>query len=338
MRFDFFRSAMRAMLCFIFLGALNLACVCAQIQTPTPALLVLDKEDNMLSIIDPATSKTVTRIPTGEGPHEIVAADDGKLAFVANYGARTPGNTISVMDLVAQKELRRVDLGALRRPHGITFADGKVWFTAEQNRLITRYDPAANQIDWLLGIGQNGTHMLVFSKDRSQIFTSNIGSDSITLLQRGSDSYNWSSTNIAVGKGPEGGDVSPDGREFWAANSGDGSVSIIDVGAKKAAQTIDIHTKRSNRLKFTPDGKLVLVSDLSGNELIILEASSRKELKRLNLGRQPEGILILPDGSRAYIAVAGDNNVAVLDLKTLEVAARIPTGKGPDGMAWAVRH
>src|SRR2546430_9232662 len=63
----------------------------------------------------PGTLKTVAQIPTGEGPHEITVSDDGKMAFVANYGARTPGNTISVMDLVARKETRRVDLGALRR-------------------------------------------------------------------------------------------------------------------------------------------------------------------------------------------------------------------------------
>ena len=307
-------------------------------QTPSPALLVLNKEDSTLSIIDPGTLKTVAQIPTGEAPHEIAASDDGKFAFVANYGARTPGSTISVVDLVAQKELRRVDLGPLRRPHGIVFADGKVWFTAEQNKLIARYDPASNQIDWLLGTGQNGTHMLVFSKDRAQLFISNIQSDSITLLQRGSDSSGWSATVIPVGKGPEGADPSPNGREFWAANSGDGTISVIDVAAKKVVQTIDIRTKRSNRLKFTPDDKLALVSDLSGNELVVLEVFSHKELKRLNLGRQPEGILILPDGSRAYVAVAGEKTVAVLDLKTLEVTARIPTGNGPDGMAWAVRH
>jgi YVTN family beta-propeller protein len=332
------KNATRSIFVFGFLACLSAVGVQAQTQTPSPALLVLDKEDNMLCIIDPANSKTIARIPTGEGPHEITVSDDGKLAFVANYGGRAPGNTISVMDLVAQKELRRVDLGALRRPHGITFADGKVWFTAEQNRLIARFDPAANQTDWLLGIGQNGTHMLIFSKDRSQIFTSNIGSDSITQLQRGSDSYNWSATTIAVGKGPEGGDISPDGREFWAANSGDGSISIIDVAAKKVVQTLDVQTARSNRLKFTPDGKLVLVSDLSNNALVILDAASRKEVKRLNPGRQPEGILVIPDGSRAYVATAGENAVAVVDLKTLEVTGRIPTGKGPDGMAWAVRH
>ncbi len=306
-------------------------------QTPSPALLVLNKEDSTLSIIDPATLKTVAQIATGEAPHEIAASDDGKFAFVANYGARTPGSTISVVDLLAQKEIRRVDLGPLRRPHGIVFADGKVWFTAEQNKLIARYDLGTNQIDWLLGTGQNGTHMLTFSNDRALLFTSNIQSDSITLLQRGSDPSGWSAAVIPVGKGPEGGDISPDGREFWAANSGDGTISVIDVAAKKVVQSIDLHTKRSNRLKFTPDGKLVLVSDLSGNELVVLAASSRKELKRLSLGRQPEGILILPDGSRAYIAVAGEKTVAVLDLKTLEVTTRIPTGNGPDGLAWAVR-
>jgi YVTN family beta-propeller protein len=306
-------------------------------QTPSPALLVLNKEDNTLSIVDPATQKTIAQIPTGEGPHEIVASDDGKWAFVGNYGARTPGSTLSVIDLVGQKELRRVDLGALRRPHGLAFAGGKLWLTAEQNKLIARYDPATNQLDWLLGIGQNGTHMLVFSKDRALLFTSNIGSDSITLLQRGSDSSGWTLINIPVGKGPEGADVSPDVREFWAANSGDGTVSIIDVAAKKVAQTLDLRTNHSNRLKFTPDGKLVLISDPGGDSLVIVDAASRKELKRFKVGRQPEGILIAPDGARAYVALAGEKTIAVVDLKTFEVTARISVGNGPDGLAWAVR-
>jgi YVTN family beta-propeller protein len=329
----------RAIPVFLALAFLFLATYApAQSQTPSPALLVLNKADATLSIIDPTTLKTLAQIPTGEGPHELAVSDDGKFAFVANYGARTPGSTISVMDLLAQKELRRVDLGALRRPHGITFADGKVWFTAEQNKLIARYDPAANQMDWSLEIGQDGTHMLVFSKDRSLGFTSNIGSDSITLLQRASNPSGWTLTNIPVGKGPEGADVSPDAREFWAANSGDGTVSIIDVAAKKVAQTLDLRTNRANRLKFTPDGKLVLISDIGGNGLVIVDAATRKEIKRLNLGRQPEGILIVPDGSRAYVALAGEKSVSVLDLKSIEVIAHIPTGNDPDGLAWAARH
>jgi YVTN family beta-propeller protein len=303
--------------------------------TPSPALLVLNKEDSALAIVDPVAGKVVGRVPTGEAPHEVTASADGKLAFVANYGARDAGSTISVIDLAAQKELHRVDLGPLRRPHGITFADGKIYFTAEVNKLIARYDPAINQIDWLLGTGQNGTHMVLLSKDRNHIFTANIGSDSIAVIDRVSGPLGWSETVIPVGKGPEGIDVSPDEKELWAAHSRDGGVSIIDLAGRKVIDTINVGTKRSNRLKFTLDGKRVLISDLEAGDLVVLDAPSRKEIKRMKLGRNPEGILMAPDGAHAYVAVAGDNHVAIIDLKTLEVTGHISTGSGPDGMAWA---
>ena len=139
---------------------------------------------------------------------------------------------------------------------------------------------------------------------------------------------------IPVGKGPEAIDLSPDGKEVWTATWGDGGVSIIDVAAKKVVQTLSLHTQRSNRLKFTLDGKHVLVSDPRGNEVVVLDAATRKEIKRLKPGKGPTGILMAPDGSRAYIAASGDNQLAILDLKTLEFTGRIPTGENPDGMAW----
>ena len=81
----------------------------------------------------------------------------------------------------------------------------------------------------------------------------------------------------------------------------------------------------------------MLVTDLDAGELIVVDATTRKEITRLKLGKSPEGILVTPDGSRAYVAVTGDNHVAIVDLKTLEETGRISTGNGPDGMAWAVR-
>lgn len=311
------------------------AAILTAAETPSQALLVLNKEDATLAIVDLASQKVVGRVPTGEGPHEIAASTDGKLAFVGNYGTGpNPGHTISVIDLAARKELHRVDVSPLGRPHGITYADGKVYFTAEANKLIGRYDPESNKVDWLLGTGQNTTHMVLLSKDGSHIFTANIGSDSISIFQRGSNPMNWDQTVVPVGKGPEALDISPDGKEIWTAHSRDGGVSIIDIDGKKVVQTLDVHTKRSNRLKFTPDGKRVLISDLEAGELIALDTASKKEIKRLKVGRSPEGILMAPDGSRAYVGVASDNYVAIIDLSTLEVSGRISTGNGPDGMAW----
>ena len=305
--------------------------------TPSPALLVLNKAENSLAIVDPATQKVVARIPTGEGPHEIAASADGKLAVVTNYGAKDPGHSLSVIDLTAQKEIRRVDLGPLGRPHGILLADGEFYFTAELNKLIARYDPATNKVDWLLGVGQNRTHMLVRTKYLNEFFTSNVDSGTVTAIEKSSDASGWKETNIPVGKAVEGIDISPDDREVWAANAGVGSVSIIETATSKVMQTFDARTKHSNRLKFTPDGKLALISDPATGELVIVDTATRTITKMLDVGSGPGGILIVPDGSRAYVALAGDNAVAVIDMHKLEVSGKIPTGQGPDGLAWAVR-
>ena len=308
-------------------------------QTPSPALLVLEKNDKTMAIVDPGTLKVVARVPVGEDPHEVVASEDGKYAYISNYGAfQNPQHTISIADLSALKALPAVDLGALRAPHGLEIVNGKVYFTAEASKVIGRYDPASQRVDWTLGIGQNRTHMLTVSKDETKIFTANVNSDTISILDRdkNGDASGWIETPISVGKGPEGFDVSPDGKELWAANSHDGTVSIIDLASRKVVQTLDLHTKRANRVKFSPDGKLVLISDLEAGDLVVLDTAARKEIKRLNLGHGVAGILIVPDGSRAYVAVSPDSQVAVVDLKTLAVTARITTGKGPDGLAWAV--
>jgi YVTN family beta-propeller protein len=303
-------------------------------QRASARLLVLNKEDANLAIVDPVSGSVLGRVPVGQGPHELVTSTDGKIAFASNYGTGpAPGRTISMIDIAAQKELRRIDVSPLSRPHGLAFANGRLYFTAEADKKIARYDPAAGKIDWQFETGQATTHMVLPSKDARTIFTSNIGGDSVSLIQQGPEG-GWLQTVIPVGKAPEGIDLSPDGREVWSAHSRDGGVSIIDVASKKVVQTIDIGTKRSNRIKLTPDAKFALVSDLEAGDLVVLDAPARKAIKRIAMGRQPEGILIPPAGGVAYVAVNGDNFVAVVDLKTWQVTKKIATGVGPDGMAW----
>lgn len=304
----------------------------ASAELPKPTLIVLVKGANELAVVDPATLKIIARVATGEAPHEVALSQDGRTAFVSNYGARTPGNSLSVIDLATQKETKRVDLGPIRRPHGLEEGGGKVYFTAEFNRLVGRYDPQTGAVDWLMGTGQGGTHMLVVTRDENKIFTSNIGSDSLTMFERGANG-NWNATIIPVGKGPEGIALSPDGKEVWSAHSRDGGVSIIDVATGKVSQTLPAMTKRSNRARFTPDGKRVLISDIGG-ELLVLDAASRQVLQRIPLPGQPEGILVTPDGSRAFVGLGSANAVAVVDLKTMKMTGKIDTGAETDGLAW----
>jgi YVTN family beta-propeller protein len=347
-------------------------------QTPSSTLLVLAKRDNTVAIVDPATLQVLGRIAAGPDPHEIIASDDGKLAFISNYGGPDSTlNTISVVDLVARKTLPPIDLGALRSTHGLAFAGGKLYFTAETNKVIGRYDPATQRVDWILGTGQDRTHMIVVSSNLDRIVTSNVSSGTISIIEQisqpnggfgpppngarglgpppggnpaqgfgpppGGPRQTWKVTNVQAGHGAEGFDVSPDGKEIWAANAQDATVTIIDVAAKRATQTLPILIRGANRLKFTPDGRRVLISGLGadpnagGSSLVVMDASTRKEVKQLNLGGGAAGILVAPDGSRAYVAISTSDKVAVVDLKTLEVAGQISAGKQPDGLAWAVR-
>jgi YVTN family beta-propeller protein len=154
----------------------------------------------------------------------------------------------------------------------------------------------------------------------------------------GNPQGDWDETVIPVGRGAEGFDVSPDGQEIWAANAQDGTISIVGVIAKKVIQTLAANVMGANRLKFTPDGKLVFVSSLSGPDVAIFDASTRGEVKRVKVGRGAAGIQMQPDGTRAYVACTPDGYVAIVDLKSLEVTGHIDAGKEPDGLAWAVRR
>jgi YVTN family beta-propeller protein len=224
----------------------------------------------------------------------------------------------------------------LNRPHGLAFAKGALYFTAEANKAIARYDPAADKIDWKFETGQDGTHMVLVARDATIIFTSNIASDSLSEIEQAPGGA-WKQTIIPVGKGPEGIELSPDGREVWSAHSRDGGVSVVDVASRKVTGTIDVGTKRSNRIKLTPDGKYALISDLDAGDLVVLDVAARKTIRRVPLGRMPEGILIPPGGSRVFVAVNGDNHIAVIEIGTWQIASRIQTGKRPDGMAWIPR-
>lgn len=329
----------------------------------------------MLAIVDVATGKVLARMPSGPDPHEVVASADGKFAYISNYGGGAY-NTLTVVDLVAHKTLPAVDLGPLRGPHGLVFEGGKVWFTAEAAKVVGTFNPAMQKVDWVLGTGQDRTHMLYVTHDLQKIYTTNVSSATVTLMEQqeikgpgpggpggrgatappggalppggppaggppaggpmGSPRKDWEETVVPVGKGAEGFDVSPDGKELWAANAWDGTISVIEVAAQKVVATLSAEVRSANRLKFTPDGKQVLVSSLGSPDLVILDAATRQVSKRIPIGRGAAGIQMDPGGAHAYVACTPDDYVAVVDLKSLQVVGHINAGRGPDGLAWEI--
>ena len=332
----------------LMFAGLALAGVLSAESTPAVALLVLSKGNHTLSIVDPTSLKVIASMPSGPDPHEVIATSDGKLAFISNYGGGAY-NTLTVVDLIGQKTTGTVDLGALHGPHGLDVAGGKVYFTAEGSKVIGTYDPATQKIDWVMGTGQDRTHMVWVSKDMKTIVTSNVSSATMTVLQKverrmgppggpGGMRTDWEETVIGVGRGAEGFDVSPDEKELWAANAQDGTVSVLDLPGKKVVATLNADVRSANRLKFTPDGKRVLVSLLGGSDLVAMDVATRTTVKRLKIGRGAAGIQMAPDGKLAYVACTPDSYVAIIDLGSLEVKGHLDAGKEPDGMAWVERH
>jgi YVTN family beta-propeller protein len=310
-------------------------------QTATDgALLILAKDDNTLLIANPASLKVTAKLPAGPDPHEVIASADGTTAYISNYGGGLY-NTLTVVDLAAKTVLPAIDLGGLHGPHGLAFAGGRVWFTAEAAKAIGSYDQTTKKVDWIMGTGQNRTHMIYVFPDLNQIVTTNVSSASVSIIERigggaatGPSNGDWSETVVPVGRGPEGFDVSPDGKEIWVANADDGTVSIIDVASKEVIKTLAADIKGANRLKFTPDGKLAFISSLSKPDVAVLDRVTRKQVKRIKVGDGAAGILMQPDGSRVYVACSPDGYVVVIDLRSLEVVGRIEAGQGPDGLAW----
>jgi YVTN family beta-propeller protein len=245
-------------------------------------LLVLNKSDATLSFVDPQTGKTSKTIATGEGPHEIELSSDGKLAFVSNYGARTAGHTLSVIDVEKQTEIERVDLKNLLRPHGLSFASGYAYFTAEDSHSIGRLDPKRRRVDWTFETAQDRTHMILATNDGKTLYTTNMGSNTVSVIEQRDGK--WEQTLISVGKGPEALDLSPDGRALWTAHSQDGGISIIDPATKKVVHSFDARTKRSNRLKFTPDGRIETPHARKDADRH-LDRAARKARIRRSLGR-----------------------------------------------------
>jgi YVTN family beta-propeller protein len=203
-------------------------------------------------------------------------------------------------------------------------------------RVVARYDPAADRVDWLAGTGQNVTHMLVLHPTRPVVYTANILSDTVSVLELDKPQQPGPPpriTNVEVGPKPEGLDVSPDGRELWVGHNDDGGVSVIDTETNKVRETFKAGGVPI-RIKFTPDGKYVLISSPNTGELAVFDAATRRELKRFQVGEAAVGVAVSRDSRRAFVASMATGRVTAVNLEDMTLAGSVQTGQQPDGLAW----
>ncbi len=294
-------------------------------------LLVCNKHEDTISFVDPATLRPLVKIPTGPNPHEIVLSKDRRYAYLSNYAP--PGNTISVIDLVARKHILQIPTGKYARIHGAGIApDGRqAYFTAGQSGVVVEVDTQTNKVTRTIPTHGKISHMVLVSPDGSRLYTANIETRNVSVIDRQSGRL---LAQIPCGKGCEGMAFTPDGRLLWVGNQDAGTITIVDVDTHRPITTFAC-PGMPVRIRFTPDGRWALVASWSEKgELIVIDADTRKELKRIPVGSRAIGLELSPDGGRVFVGCEHRDGVHVIDLATLTVVGKVLTGDGSDAMAW----
>ncbi len=308
------------------------------------ALLVGNKAAASVHALDLATGERLAEFATGEGPHEIEVSPDGRLAVVSDYGGRTAGNSLTVIDWPGRAVLRRIDLGEHTRPHGMRFTpDGeRLVVTTEGSGSLTVVDVDAGEVTGNIAVGDGLPHMVALSPDGRFAYATQLRAGSLSVVDLDSGSK---LRDVATGRGAEGLAVSPDGQEIWVGNRDADNVTVIDAASFEIVATLD-SKGFPIRVTMTPDGRHVLVTNARAAALAVFDRAAREPVATIALAREgaqyrasmlgstalPIGALVAPDGRRAFVAISGGDEVAVIDTATWQVTGYWTTGREPDAL------
>jgi YVTN family beta-propeller protein len=199
-------------------------------------LVVTNMNDNTATLLDAGSLATIATLPTGRAPHEVAVSHDGRWALVSNYGARDPGNTITVIDIDARNVARTIELSDSRRPHGMAFLPGDtlVAVTAELQRAVLLVDVRTGRTVRSLPTDGRAPHIVASSRDGRRLVAGNIGDGTLAIL---SPLSNDSTRTVAVARQPEGVAISRDSRTAYVTLQGRNRVIAIDLERGRVMRT-----------------------------------------------------------------------------------------------------
>ena len=334
------------------LAAILMLMVLVPVASHAQTLLVANKTDNTVDLIDVDTGESSATLPTGLAPHEIETSPDGSLAVISNYGNRDePGSSLTIIDVPAATVLRTVDLGEHSRPHGLAWVgENRVAVTTEGSAHLLVVDIEDGRVVEHIPTEQEISHMVATTPDGGRAFVANIGSGSVTAIDL---VQGTKLADIETGEGAEGIAVTPDGNEVWITNRAADSISIVDPRSLEIVETVAC-SGFPIRVAITPDGARALVSVARAGEVVVFDVQSREELTRrkLDLSTVPDastrlfgdsfgespvpvGLVIDPSGEYAWVAATQAAAVVVIHTADLGVRDLWRAGKEPDGMGFS---
>jgi YVTN family beta-propeller protein len=257
-----------------------------------PRLLVAEKGAQSLAIVDPATGKVLGSVPEGGiTGHEVIASVDGKLAFVPIYGNSGVGKPGTDGTNIAV-----IDIAA----HKVT---GNIAF----NHRIRPHCPMIGPKDGRLYV----------TTELDQTITI---IDPKTLKIVGTLPTGQPESHMLV--------LSHDGRRAYTANVGPGTVSVIDIAARKVLKVIPI-SGNTQRISIAPNDKWVYTADQTKPQMAVISTTSNAVAKWIPMEGIGYGSATTPDGRWLLVALPDQNKVAVIDLKSMQVARTVDVGTYP---------
>lgn len=255
-------------------------------------LLVANKGDHAMGIINPSEGQQTAEVPEGGiTGHEVIASPDGKTAYVpiyGNSGVGKPGTN--------GQKLAVIDLESRRVTNDVDFGHG-----------VRPHCPMFGPKDGLLYVTTE------LNKSVSII-------DPRTLKIIGSIPTGQPESHMLI--------LSHDGRRGYTANVGPGTVSVLDIQARKTLKVIPI-SGETQRISITPDDKLVFTADQTKPQLAVIDTASDKVTHWIPLPGLGYGTAPTHDGRWLIVAVPTVNKVAIVDLASLQVVHTIDVPKAP---------
>lgn len=296
-------------------------------------LVVLNKDEDTISLVSLADQRVVKTIASDHNPHEVVVSPDGKKTYVTC----SLGNTIDVIDNETFEIVSRIIDKDFDFPHGLGVdSKGVLYMASTYSSKVFFIDTATDEITHRLDTGENHSHMISLSPDEETIYVPNIGSDSISIVSVAEQAIVGL---IPVGKGPEGVAVHPEGKWLYVANQHDNNLFVLDTGNHEVLWKRRIGACPI-RIVFSPDGKYALIPNRESDDLsVIMTAQTLNgmtrpwEIKRIPVGKWPGGTVFNTSGSSAYVANNKTNDISIIDMTSLKEIGRIDVGIHPDGMA-----
>jgi YVTN family beta-propeller protein len=307
---------------------------------PNGFLLVANKGDNSLGIIDPVAGRQVAEIAEGGVTgHEIAASPDGRLVYVPIYGNSgvgqpgTDGTNLVVIDLAARKVTGNVDFGKGVRPHCPVFGpkNGLLYVTTEIDHSVSIIDPATLKIIGSIPTGQEQSHMLAITRDGHRGYTANVGPGTVSVLDLDA---RQTLAIIPVSPQIQRISLSVDDRMVFTSDVTKPRLAVIDTATNKIKTWVELPGLGYGTVP-TPDGRWLLVALPLIHQVGVVDLGTMKVAHTVDVPTRPQEVILSPDHKLAYVSCDQSGKVAVIRLSDWKVEEIVDASAGADGLAYA---